>query len=145
MSGFSCTKILEEFKRVCKNGAKIVIFAEPDYGGRIDSPRELVNLGIAQTNSLKLQGADPSIGRNLPRLAHNAGLKILEFGVLGSQSSPVIDHDFLESEWEMLSHDLSGQLDKATLKEYQILDEKAWDNGTRVLFIPTFYLFAENA
>jgi len=136
-------KILQEFKRVCKTGAKIIVFAEPDYGGRIDAPSELEDLGHAQTESLQSQGANPFIGRNLLQLAHSTGLKVLEFGVLGSQSTTEIDYAFLESEWEMLLHDLSGHIDQSELNRYYLLDRKAWEDGTRVLFIPTFYLHAE--
>ena len=136
-------KILQEFKRVGKVGAKIMIFAEPDYGGRIDFPPELEKLGIAQTFSLRSQGANPFIGRSLSHLAHSTGLQVIEFGVLGSQSMPSMNQDFLESEWTMLYHDLSEQLDESTLKKYRILDQNAWTDGTRVLFIPTFYLYAQ--
>ena len=136
-------KILREFKRVGKIGAKIMILAEPDYGGRIDYPPELEKLGIAQTLSLQNQGANPFIGRSLSQLVHSTGLRVIEFGVLGSQSTPTFDQDFLESEWTMLYYDLSKHLDEITLKRYRLLDQNAWADGTRVLFIPTFYLYAE--
>lgn len=136
-------KILQEFKRVGKTGAKAIILAEPDYGGRIDSPPELEKLGRAQTESLQLQGANPFTGRSLLQLAHSSGLKVLEFGVLGSQSTPEIDQDYLESEWDMLNHDLAGHFTASDLQTYQKLDRQAWSDGIRVLFIPTFYLYAE--
>ena len=136
-------KILQEFKRVGKIGAKTIIFAEPDYGGRIDFPPELEKLGVAQTESLQLQGANPFTGRSLLQLARSSGLKVLEFGVLGSQSTPDIDQAYLESEWDMLNQDLAGYLTDSDLHTYQELDHQAWSDGTRVLFIPTFYLYAE--
>ena len=132
-----------EFKRVGKPGAKAIIFAEPDYGGRIDFPPELEKLGVTQTQSLQVQGANPFTGRSLLQLARSSGLKVLEFGVLGSQSTPDIDQAYLESEWVMLNHDLAEHLSASDLKTYQMLDRQAWSDGTRVLFIPTFYMYAE--
>lgn len=136
-------RILQECKRVGKDGGRVMIFAEPDYGGRIDAPLELEKLGKAQTESLKLQGANPFIGRDLLKFAHSAGLKVLEFGVLGSQSTSNMNPAFLNSEWEMLNYDLAGILSSSELKAYQQIDRQAWAACIRVLFIPTFFLYAE--
>ena len=135
--------ILQEAARVGKTGSKIFLLAEPDYGGRVDAPPALEDLGKVQIESLLTQGADPFIGRKLPQIAKSAGLNILEFGILGSQSSLQIDQAYIESEWEMLKHDLSDQLTDSELHQYQTIDSQAWLEGLRVLFIPTFYLSAE--
>lgn len=136
-------QILREFARVGKPGGRAVIFAEPDYGGRIDYPPALETLGRAQTRGLQLQGADPLAGRKLLQHANSAGLNILETGVLGSQSDPEIDLNFISSEWTVLLSDLSDIVDQAELRKFREADLKAWQAGNRVLHIPTFYLIAE--
>ena len=136
-------RIMQEFTRVSKPGAYVVILAEPDYGGRIDYPRPLQALGEAQTKSLLLQGANPLIGRKIREIAISSGLKILEHGVLNNQSDIEIDQEFIDSEWQMLEHDLSNQLTDEEIQHFKQIDLEAWMQGIRVLFIPIFYLLAE--
>lgn len=135
--------MLKEFARIGKPGAKVIILAEPDYGGRIDYPPTLKSLGQAQTKSLQNQGSDPFIGRKLLHMAQSAGMKILESGVLGSQSSNDPDPKFIKSEWDILKSDLSDELSNEELLKFQQIDLQAWNDGIRVLFVPTFYLIAE--
>ncbi len=136
--------VLREFARVGKSRSKLIIFAEPDYGGRIDSPPPLEKLGRAQTDSLKSQGADPFIGRSLTKIAHSINnINIIESGVLGSQSVAIPDDKFVESEREMITNDLLGIMDKDEINHLLAIDSQAWHMGIRVLFVPTFYLIAE--
>jgi hypothetical protein len=132
--------IITEFVRVSRPGGFVFIFAEPDYGGRIDYPPELEALGEAQIKSLRLQGADPSIGRRLKEIAGAAGLTIVETGVLSSEMGKLYDKEVWASEWQMINHDLKSVLPKRKIEKYKEIDQFAWRNGIRTLFVPTFYL-----
>ncbi len=127
-----------------KPGGRLLIFAEPDYGGRIDHPPALEALGEAQIDSLKQQGADPLMGRKLaglisafPEFQHT------EIGIMGFQAGLNQDPAFWESEWQILVQDLSGILAPAELEKLHHIDQAARKTGSRVLFVPTFFLYTE--
>jgi hypothetical protein len=125
--------------RVSKSGGIVIALAEPDYQARIDYPMPLEELGQKQTESLVKQGIDPTMGRKLRGLFHQAGLKEITSGILGAQwemaESQIID----ENEWKMIQLDLGGELPPKVIDTYQIIEVRARENGNRVLFIPTFY------
>jgi ubiquinone/menaquinone biosynthesis C-methylase UbiE len=130
---------LREFRRVTRPGGAVIALAEPDYGGRIDHPAELAELGGMQTAALAQQGADPLIGRKLTELFHAAGLVNVETGVLGGQWSSAPSVEAWESEWAMLEHDLGEWVPSEKLARLREIDRSAWQSGARTLFIPTFY------
>ena len=132
-------QILDEMVRVIKPGGWILALAEPDYGGRIDYPRELETIGQAQIQALLDQGANPYLGRTLSALFHSAQLAEIRGGVLGGEWQGSIDEDERESEWETLAHDLSDLLPADEIEQFRQIDHEAWKKGTRVLFVPTFY------
>lgn len=134
---------LQEMVRVCRAGGTILALAEPDHAGRIDHPYELEALGKLQTESLMHQGADHKAGRSLAGWFHQAGLVDIETGVLGGQWKTRPTDDFLESEWEMLRHDLESSIDPSEIARYHSIDLHAWADGTRVLHIPTFFAFGK--
>ena len=65
---------IAEIVRVLAPGGFVAVI-EPDYGGLMESPEETVTqpLWVA---ALQRAGADPFIGRKLPRLLSAAGLKV---------------------------------------------------------------------
>ena len=137
-------KIIAEIRRVLKPGGKLLVFAEPDYGGRIDHPPALEALGKAQIGSLKQQGANPFMGRKLaglisafPEFEHT------EIGIMGYQAGLRQDPAFWESEWQILAHDLDGILAPAEIEKLRQIDQSARQTGSRVLFVPTFFLYTE--
>jgi SAM-dependent methyltransferase len=133
---------LREIARIAKNGAWLLVFAEPDYGGRIDAPPPLDRLGQMQTRSLAAQGADPCVGRKLPGYINKVReIAIQEYGILSANPLPQSNPDFWESEWEMLAADLET-LDEKDLNRYKEADQKARQAGERVLVVPTFYMAA---
>jgi len=131
---------LQEMQRVVRPGGAVLALAEPDYGGRIDYPPPLALLGEAQRQALQRQGADPLIGRRLAQLFHQAGLSSIEVGVLGGQwSTPPSSQDW-ELEWQVLEADLRSLPHfTANLQDLKRLDAQAWQDGSRILFVPTFY------
>lgn len=132
-------KVLAEMRRVTRPGGGVLALAEPDYGGRVDYPVELAELGRWQAESLRRQGADPEMGRKLAGIFARAELKHVETGVMGGEwvSSTLSGETNLE--WDVLESDLAGQILLQDLRKMKERDEAARQNGERVLFVPTFY------
>lgn len=136
--------IVEEMRRVTRSGGGVLALAEPDYGGRIDYPAELAELGAWQQRALREQGADPNIGRRLAGIFRQAGLRQIETGVLGAQWTFRVSQDELESEWRMLEYDLAGEIEhsmelRRKFEKLRQMDTAARELGERVLYVPTFY------
>jgi len=129
---------LLEMKRVAKAGAYLFAFAEPDYAGRIDEPRELITLGQWQAESLRRQGADPALGAQLADLFFRAGIELLETGTIQSPESEPSPEDW-ETEWAVIESDLEGFIARADLQKMKRLDQEARTQGERVLHVPTYF------
>jgi ubiquinone/menaquinone biosynthesis C-methylase UbiE len=131
---------LKELIRVTIPGGYVLALAEPDYGGRIDYPSELSQIGIWQSEALKDQGANPRMGRELKRLFSSAGLVDIEVGVLGAQwREEYVDQD-LDLEWQVVRSDLNNN--EAFIQQasnLHAIDKKARASHQRILFVPTFY------
>jgi ubiquinone/menaquinone biosynthesis C-methylase UbiE len=133
-------QVVSEMTRVTRPGGTVIALAEPDYGGRIDFPQALAQLGQWQTSSLLEQGADPTIGRKLAGIFHQAGLESIQTGVLGGQWSGIQDWDQWELEWAVLESDLGQEPSlSGRFSNLKDLDKNAYIRGERILFIPTFY------
>jgi ubiquinone/menaquinone biosynthesis C-methylase UbiE len=135
-------KAVQEMTRVTRLYGYVIALAEPDYGGRIDFPPELSQIGTWQINALKQQGANPYMGREIRSCFSRAGLVNFEAGVLGGQwGENSFDQD-IELEWEVIQSDLYQnnefllQADK--IKALDIASRKSLQ---RILFVPTFYAF----
>ncbi len=132
-----------EMARVTRPGGTVLAMAEPDYGGRIDYPEDLAAIGRMQSEALLRQGADPSAGRKLKALFHQAGLNNVEAGVLGGQWGAAPDAGFQESEWKTLECDLSSIVRPEEMSRFKSLDAAAWQNGERILYVPTFFAWGQ--
>jgi len=132
--------VLQEMLRVLKPGGRFLAFAEPDYAARIDAPAQLERLGILQTNSLINQGVNPRIGRNLPALVTSAGFCQCQYGISSYEQVGGDLPEWWESEWEVIAEDLKSFVDPEKLALMKKIDHDNWLSGTRVLWIPTFYL-----
>jgi len=133
--------VLKEVNRVLKPHGTLVALAEPDYLARIDAPREFWELAELQTTALINQGVNPMMGRQLPQLLSQAGFKDVSYGVSGFQSETSNIPDWLNSEWNVLEHDLDGLVSSEKLRSWRELDLTSRENGSRVLWVPTFYAF----
>ena len=136
-------QVLTQMRRVVKPGGWLIAFAEPDYGGRIDYPEELDSIGRLQARALRTAGAEPQIGRRLRGLFAQAGLKSVTSGVLGGEWWPGIEEQVTHSEWETLERDVRNKIPSVELERLQTLDREAWQDQTRILFVPTFYAFGQ--
>jgi len=134
---------LSELHRITKPGGSVVAFAEPDYGGRIDYPPEFIRIRDYQISSLLNAGADPRLGRKLKSLFTAGGFSDLEYGVYqGSWQGDISTQEF-ESEWKILSDDLAGILNKSELQALKKHDLGTRKQGSRVVYVPTFYAWGK--
>ncbi len=134
-----------EMARVTRPGGHVLACAEPDYGGRVDHPPALVELGRAQAEGLRLQGADPEMGRKLGALFVAAGLETTVGVMAGQWKLPgAPDADF-EAEWATRERDLAGLFSPEELGRLRDVDRQAVVEGRRVLFVPTFYAWGRKA
>lgn len=131
-------QVLREMRRVTKPGGVVIALAEPDHASRIDAPTPLDELGRLQTVALATQGANIWMGRLLSQYFQKAGLELVLSGMLGAEWSPSdLTPDDLE--WETIRSDLADVMSDVELSQYRVVDQAAWESGTRVLFVPTFY------
>jgi SAM-dependent methyltransferase len=137
--------LLREAARVVRPGGWVLCLAEPDYGGRVDHPLELAGLGRLQADALARQGADPFVGRRLRELFGEAGLRETLTGVLGAEWRERQEEEGLRSEWETVEADLRGLVPEEEIARWREADADAWDRGTRVLYVPTFYAIGRRA
>jgi ubiquinone/menaquinone biosynthesis C-methylase UbiE len=129
---------LREMKRVTQDGGYIIAFAEPDYTKRVDQPSALIPLGTWQTESLIRQGANPAIGTQLTGLFFEAGIKIIETGIIQSpEGEPSVEE--WEIEWEVIESDLTGWVPASDIQKMKRLDKQACEQKTRVLYVPTHF------
>jgi ubiquinone/menaquinone biosynthesis C-methylase UbiE len=140
--------VLSEMKRVTRPGGVVLALAEPDYSARVDKPDELIPLGRWQAESLKRQGADPVLGKQLADLFREAGIVPIETGPirgspgksLNGQSKEVLLTPAERTlEWEVLEADLADSVPAEDIHRMKILDEHAWERGERVLQVPTYF------
>jgi ubiquinone/menaquinone biosynthesis C-methylase UbiE len=131
-------RTLLEMKRVAKTGAHILAFAEPDYTARLDQPPEFIPLGQWQTESLRRQRADPSLGARLAELFSRAEIRLIETGTIQSAEHELSAEDW-ETEWAVIESDLAGLVTGADLRRMKRLDAVARQRGERKLHVPTYF------
>jgi len=132
-------QVVAEMKRVTRPGGFVLALAEPDYGGRIDYPTDLEIIGQMQLVALRWQGADPLTGRKLAGIFHQSGLHDIETGLMGGQWKSAPPKDDFALEWSVIQSDLAESISPENLERLRAIDAFAWQQGERVLFVPTFY------
>jgi ubiquinone/menaquinone biosynthesis C-methylase UbiE len=139
---------LTEMKRVTRSGGAVLALAEPDYTSRVDKPAALAPLGRWQTESLERQGADTGLGRHLADLFRQAGLVPFEAGLIENRpgsDTKLQDNQVLYTpaernlEWETLEADLAGFVPADEIRRLRSMDDRAWLDGERVLYVPTYF------
>ena len=132
--------IIKEMARVTRPGGFVILFAEPDYGGRIDFPAELETAGLLQVQALTRQGAHPLVGRQLGHLLGSCHLTNIGMGLLGGEW-PFPNHQDWTGEKDILVHDLAPVMSRQELDDLLQAEQTARQSGERLLFVPTFYAF----
>jgi SAM-dependent methyltransferase len=135
--------VVTEMARLVRPGGSVMALAEPDYGGRIDYPESLSELGRQQEGALLRQGAATRLGRRLGAIFQRAGLAEIETGVLGGQWRQPPSTEEQELEWSVLAADLEDHVSEEELAHYRAIDAQAWKRGERTLFVPTFYAWGK--
>jgi len=130
---------VEEMARVVRRGGAVLACAEPDYGGRVDHPPELLGLGRLQAEALRRQGAEPETGRRLGEFFAAAGLQTTVGVMAGRWDLPSSPGSEFEAEWATRERDLADLLPAEELRRLRAADRRALEAGRRVLFVPTFY------
>lgn len=129
--------VLREMRRVTRADGWVLALAEPDHGARVDWPAEFMDLGARQTAALAGQGADVFAGRKVSGWFQQAGLEVVETGVMGGQWHPA-ERQTAALEWEVLADDLGFSEEEVS---YWIGKEETTRRcGERVLFVPVFYV-----
>ncbi len=134
--------VLLEMKRVTKLGGWVIAFAEPDYGGRIDFPESMAQLGNLQTSALEERGANTRMGRKLAAEIHNLDLKNIEVGIMGSQKK-LSGQQMDTAEQKIMAEDLRDLISAERLESLQAIENQAIQHGSRVNFVPTFYAYGQ--
>ena len=136
-------RALYEMKRVTKPQGHVLAMAEPDYTSRVDRPPEMSWLGKRQTESLIEQGADVGIGSRLADLFYQAGISLLETGVIQNRGKDALTLEEWENEWSVLQADLAGTVTREELQEMKHLDEQALRRGEHEIIIPTYFAWGQ--
>ncbi len=134
---------LKEMKRCVIPHGAILALAEPDYLSREDRPTDLARLGILQNEALRCQGADIGLGSRLADLFRAAGIRIIETGALQNGRSGKLPLSDWENEWEVLEQDLRSRLTPEELNRMKTADRSAWDQGERILNVPTYFAWGQ--
>jgi hypothetical protein len=113
--------------------------AEPDHSARVDEPSTLALLGRWQTESLRRLGADTSLGWRLGHLFRQAGIRLVETGLIRQDGNQWTDKKEWLLEWEVLEADLAGSFPPEDVQELKILDDISWQQGVRKLYVPTYF------
>ena len=132
-------RAVDEMKRITIAGGHVLALAEPDYSARVDEPAELAMLGRWQAESLERQGADPSLGGRLADLFYQAGIKLVETGVIERRGNEAITTAEWELEWQVLENDLAGFVPVDKIRRLKSIDTRARVRGVRLLHVPTYF------
>jgi ubiquinone/menaquinone biosynthesis C-methylase UbiE len=132
---------LRDMKRVTRG--HVLALAEPDYSHRVDAPPALIELGRLQTQALRQQGADVSIGLRLAELFDRAGLHLRETGVIEPWKGQRVSVTDMQREWETLEADLGRIITPEELERFRQLDSDARGQGLRELYVPTYFAWGQ--
>jgi len=135
-------RTMREMARVLRPNGAVLICAEPDYGGRLDWP----DLPIRkwQIDGLRRRGANPLVGRQLRELLADAGLSAT-VGLIPARWDVDSGVQDSEAEWFWVRYDAGDAIDAATLDEAQAQARAAIAQGTRLVYVPTFYALGRRA
>ena len=128
--------MIQEMARVSRD--YVVFLAEPDYGGRICHPEELLVLDRCLVGSLVDEGADPFIGRKLGMMMKSAGLEV-DMGVHSGVWSPDQLRKEAEAEWKSMAEAVKDLIDMNDLERTKAAWDRALADGSLFLFNPVFY------
>ena len=128
---------LKKIKKLLKPGGKLLFLAEPDYGGRIDTPDGLAGLRDFYGGCIRAEGGDPFVGRKLHHLLTAAGF-VAQVGVFNHLSFiGSYDRKTWEREWGFWE-----ELSRTDTRALRKLEWAAIRKGERAVLFPLFYAVA---
>ena len=127
---------MAEMARVVRPGGWILLCAEPDYGGRLDSP-DLPHAAWHIT-ALQREGADPFMGRKLRVLCAGQGLDA-EVGCMSAPWTSEAIRESLDGEWATLRRITREFVSEEERRAVRVREEAAIACGERFVFMPVFY------
>jgi SAM-dependent methyltransferase len=130
-------QVAREMVRVTRPGGAVLVCAEPDYGGRIDYPD--LPLGRWQSDALRREGADPSVGRKLRGVFAQPGTRQIDVGVIPGLWDPGTLRAEFDAEWALWERSLAGFVPADELAQVKAADLAAIEAGERLAFVPIFY------
>jgi SAM-dependent methyltransferase len=130
-------RVAQEMVRVTRPGGAVLVCAEPDYGGRIDHPD--LPMGHLQSRSLRREGADPWLGRQLRGLFALPGVRHTDVGVIPGLWDLATLRAQFDDEWALWERSLAGLVPAGELADLQEADLTAIESGERMVFMPVFY------
>ncbi len=133
---------IREIRRIMTPDGHFLVLAEPDHAARVDWPVEFQPLGELQTAALARQGANVQAGRQIGQWLNEAGMRVVERGILGGQWRSSEESESRKMEWMMIKHDLAGH-EEINLDDLEIRDMEATKTGERILFVPVFYVHGQ--
>ena len=134
---------LRELRRTAISGGHILALAEPDFTQRVDAPEDLAEAGSLQTESLRRQGADVAMGSRMAQLFEQAGLRLIEAGLIQPTLQVRSDRAEGEMEWHVLEADLGAVASTALIDRFRQLDSVARRSGLRRTYVPTFFAWGQ--
>lgn len=132
-------RAFREMKRVTVPGGHILALAEPDYGLRVDDPFGLSSLGKLQTELLRKQGADVTIGSRLADLFRKADIRILEAGQIQPKGLETFSQHDWETEWSVFESDVTGLAFFQDIRKMRSLKEQARTRPPSLFDVPTYF------
>lgn len=136
-------QVVQEMKRVTRHGGHVLFLAEPDYTSRTDAPPELADLGRLQTLALQRQGADVAIGARLGGLLQDAGIRVVEAGLVRSWPMGAMSAADEDLEWETLISDVAQILSAVALDRVRRVEARARRHGRALTSVPTYFAWGQ--
>ncbi len=132
-------QVLKEMKRVTTPGGHILALAEPDYMQRWADQPEISALTILQTESLRKQGADVTIGSRLAELFRQADIRINEAGQIQRGNLERLSQQEWELEWKVFESDVAGSVTLEDRNTITYLKKKGRSTAQSLLYVPTYF------
>ena len=134
---------LQVVREMARVGRSVLALAEPDYSQRVDEPALLKQLGKWQTEALVKQGANPSFGARLAETFYQAGIQLVETGLIQSAEKKRSSEEW-KDEWAVIEADLAESISGENIQKMKILDENARKSNERVLHVPTYFAWGKS-
>jgi len=73
-----------------------------------------------------------------------ANLENIHWGIIGAHQQAINQDNTTDFEWKTINKDVSELLSDKEITQFKQIDLTAKSQGIRILFIPTFYAYAQN-